>query len=220
MPYSTAVETESQLELAVFFQPPPGRPSGAVCEMTSASTEFLATRRSPRLGALAAPVPSEVDLRTMLTIAARVPDHGRLVPWRFVTIRGERRHILSDAISTRFGRLYPDAPLERRQKMQGRMAQAPAVVVVIFCPREHPKIPEWEQYLTVGAVCLNLLHAARSLGYAGLWLTEWYAYDPVVLYTLGLTDEERVAGFVHIGTPTEHRGDRPRPDVEAITTDF
>lgn len=156
----------------------------------------------------------------MLTAASRVPDHGRLVPWRFITIAGERRHDLSAVIRERFGDVEPGASSERRAKMQSRLSHAPLVVAVVFCPREHPKIPVWEQELTVGAVCMNLLHAAHAMGMGGLWLTEWYAQDRVVLDAMGIGTDERIAGFIHIGTPTEAREDRARPDLDAIVTVF
>lgn len=116
--------------------------------------------------------------------------------------------------------LHPDAGRERREAMEGRLACAPLVVAVVFCPRDHPTIPQWEQELTVGAVCMNLLHAARALQLGGLWLTEWYASDPVVLSELGLTQGERLAGFMHIGTPSESREDRARPNLADIVTDY
>ncbi|MEM1330954.1 MAG: nitroreductase [Planctomycetota bacterium] len=188
------------------------RPIGAM--------ELLRTRRSPRLSALIGPEPSPAELRSMLEIASRVPDHGRLVPWRFIAIRGDRREAFNRVISDRFEEVSPEAAAELRKKMRHRMAQAPLVVAVVFCPKPHPKIPEWEQMLTAGAVCMNLLHAANAMGYAGLWLTEWYATDRVVLGEIGLTDSERLAGFIHLGTASEHREDRERPKLDELIREY
>ena len=182
--------------------------------------ESLLTRRSPKLTALRAPEPDVEELQILLTAASRVPDHGSLVPWRFIVIRGDRRDALSKVIRRRFDEVYPDASAERREKMTGRMCHAPLVIAVVFCPRSHPKIPDWEQQLAVGAVCMNLLHACRSIGFAGLWLSEWYAYDDVVLDELRLVDHERLAGFIHIGTSAGPREERVRPTVNDISSDY
>ncbi|MEN0020328.1 MAG: nitroreductase, partial [Planctomycetota bacterium] len=186
----------------------------------SATLAYLKTRRSPQLTQLNGPAPSADDVREMLTVASRVPDHGKLVPWRFIMFRGDRRHEISRVISDRFAEANPDASEERCKAMEGRLALAPLVVAVVFSPREHPKIPQWEQQLTVGAVCLNLLHAARALGFGGNWLTEWYSYDEAVLRHLGLAEREQLAGFIHIGVPAEERGDRARPDLAEIVTEY
>lgn len=180
----------------------------------------LQTRRSAKLSTLMDPAPSEEQLRQMLTLASRTPDHGKLVPWRFITIAGEGRARLGETIAARFAETNPGAPEERVEFMRQRLAHAPLVVSVVFCAREHPKIPEWEQVLTTGAVCMNLLHAARALGFAGLWLSEWYAYDRAVLDELGLAADEQLAGFMHIGTSHEDRDDRQRPDVASITSAY
>ncbi|MEM1423467.1 MAG: nitroreductase [Planctomycetota bacterium] len=180
----------------------------------------LLTRRSPRLSDRHEPAPDDRQLETILTAASRVPDHGRLVPWRFIVIRGDRRDALNCVIRERFEEEHPEAGEERRNKMAARMSHAPLVVVVVFTPRDHPKIPEWEQVLTVGSVCMNLLHACRSTGFAGLWLTEWYAYDRPVLAELGLSENEQLAGFMHIGTPTDPREDRERPRLVDIVTSY
>ncbi|MEO1008155.1 MAG: nitroreductase [Planctomycetota bacterium] len=182
--------------------------------------EYLRTRRSPKLKLLAGPAPNDDRLAQMLEIASRVPDHGRLVPWRFVIIRGQRRDDLNRVIGDCFEADHPDAPEEQRSEARRRMSYAPLVVAVVYSPAEHPKIPAWEQMLATGAVCMNLLHAARALGFAGLWLTEWYAFDRRVLAELSVAEHEQLAGFIHIGRNDEPREDRARPDVAAITTDY
>ncbi|MEL6497137.1 MAG: nitroreductase [Planctomycetota bacterium] len=188
--------------------------------MNNELLRYLRVRRSPKLSVLEEPAPSDDQLRGMLEIASRTPDHGKLVPWRFVIIAGHRRGELGEVIARRFVDINPDAPAERVDFMNQRVCKAPLVVAVVFQPKPHAKIPEWEQMLTAGAVCMNLLHAANSLGFAGLWLSEWYAYDRVVLDELGLSPDEQLAGFIHIGTPSESRDDRARPVMDEIVTAY
>jgi nitroreductase len=190
--------------------------------MTADSTtlELLRTRRSPKLAALVEPGPGEEELRTILTIAARVPDHAKLVPWRFVVIAGERRCDLGRVIGEAFGAANPGAGAAVVDEARKRIATAPLVVGVVFSPKQHPKVPEWEQVLSTGAAGMNMLIAARALGYGAVWLTEWYAYDRAVMRELGLGEAERLAGFVHIGTEREVREDRERPALEKIVTRY
>ena len=185
-----------------------------------ATLEFLRTRRSPKLRELTEPAPNAEQLAQILTIASRVPDHGKLVPWRFIIIEGERRQALNNVIGARFDEAFPDAPQEKHDEARKRMTHAPLVIAVVSCPIVHPKVPTLEQLLTVGAVCMNLLHAARALGFAGLWLTEWYATDRVIVEHLGLGEGEQIAGFLHIGTPTGPREDRVRPDIEQLISRY
>lgn len=181
----------------------------------------LATRRSAKLTALRAPGPDSEQLRTILTIASRVPDHGKLVPWRFIVIEGERRRALSEFIGQVFDEEHPAAEASLRTEARARVTYAPLVIAVVFCPRpDNPKVPVWEQELTAGAACMNALHAAKALGFAAVWLTEWYAFHPRVLAHLGLSPSEKLAGFIHIGTDPDPREDRPRPDVAALTTRY
>ncbi len=182
--------------------------------------EFLETRRSPRLRSLGDPCPSDAEVERMLTVASRVPDHGRLVPWRFILIRGDRRAALCERIGACYPEDHPDASDELVAAACIRLTHAPLVVAVVFRPRTHPKVPEWEQILSVGAVCMNLLNAARALGYAGLWLTEWYAFDRRVLGELGVAPKERLAGFIHVGTETAPREERPRPALAELVTEY
>lgn len=164
----------------------------------------------------------------MLGIAARVPDHGQLVPWRFIVIAGTRRHDLGQLIGDCFDADHPDADPTQRAEARKRITHAPLVVAVVSCPRRdpsdpqrpHPKIPEREQLLSAGAVCMNLLIAAKAMGYGALWLTEWYAYDRRVLDALGLSDRECLAGLIHIGTELEPRDDRARPRLADIVTAY
>ena len=177
--------------------------------------ELLTTRRSFKPVELTGPAPSAAEIDTMLAIASRVPDHGKLIPWRFIVFEGEARHAAGAAIATAFRAKYPDIEAER-----GRLARAPLVVAVVSRAAPHVKIPEWEQVLSAGAAAMNLVHAAYALGYGASWITEWYAYDRGVLGALGLADHERIVGFVHIGRPLGQPEDRPRPALSEIATRF
>lgn len=180
----------------------------------------LQTRRSVPPRWLGAPGPGPGEIETLLTIAARVPDHGKLVPWRFVLIEGEARHRLGEVLVKAYQADHPEAGEEAIATERNRFAQAPLVVAVVSRASPHPKIPEWEQVLSAGAVCLNLLHAAHALGYGASWLSGWAAFDRRVLDALGLEPHERIAGFVHIGTVKEKPTDRDRPDLSSLVTRF
>lgn len=178
--------------------------------------ELLRTRRSPRLRDFGEGGPSEDELEAMLTIAARVPDHGRLTPWRFVVIAGKGRERLGEVIGRCFDADHPDAIEDQKTMARKRLCFAPVVVAVVSCPVEHPKIPAWEQELSAGAACMNLIHAANALGYAAVWLTEWYAFDARVLEELGCEAGQRLAGFIHIGRADGLREDRERPGLSDV----
>jgi nitroreductase len=181
---------------------------------------LLQTRRSvaPRL--LAAPAPSDAELETLLTIAARVPDHARVVPWRFIIIDHVAGTRLGETIASTYAEDHPEADAEHLASERQRLTRAPLVIAVVSSPREHPKAPEWEQILSAGAVCMNLIIAANAMGYATNWRTEWYAFDRRILDVLGLTPTERIAGFIHIGTATEQPSERERPVLDTIVTTF
>ncbi|MBZ6075505.1 nitroreductase family protein [Microvirga puerhi] len=180
----------------------------------------LQQRRSVPARWLAAPGPSPAEIDTLLTVAARVPDHGKLIPWRFIMIEGEGRHRLGDALARAFKADQPDADAEKVDAERGRFTHAPLVVAVVSRVTPHVKIPDWEQILSAGAVCMNLLNAATAMGYGAVWLTGWAAFDRRVLDALGLSPEERIAGFIHIGTATENPTDRARPELADIVTRF
>jgi nitroreductase len=182
--------------------------------------ELLTTRRSFKPVELTGPAPSPAEIETLLTVASRVPDHGKLAPWRFIVFEGEARRKAGDAIASAFKVRYPDATPEQLDSERGRLTRAPLVVAVVSRAGPHVKIPEWEQVLSAGAAAMNLVLAAHALGYGASWITEWYAYDRAVLDTLGLEPHERIAGFVHIGHPPGVPEDRPRPPLADITTRF
>lgn len=185
---------------------------------TTSVLDLLAVRRSVPANALAEPGPSAAELERMLTIAARVPDHGKLAPWRFIVIENEARAALGGRLAALLASLDPDAPEKRVQAQAECFSQSALVVAVVSRAGPHVKIPEWEQQLSAGAVCMNLSIAANALGYGAQWLTGWAAYEPKARELIGLTPEERIAGFIHIGTPTERLTDRPRPDLADIVT--
>ena len=190
--------------------------------------DLMARRRSVPANALSLPGPSAVELDKMLTIAVRVPDHGKLAPWRFIVIEGEARAELGQRLASLLHRLAPetsphsaaasDGLPERVAAQKSCFSQSALVVTVVSRAAPHVKIPEWEQELSAGAVCMNLSLAANALGYGAQWLTGWAAYEPKAREMIGLTEPERVAGFVHLGTPTERLPDRPRPELGRIVT--
>jgi nitroreductase len=181
---------------------------------------LLTSRRSVKPVELIGPAPSAADIDTILTVASRVPDHGKLVPWRFLVFEGDGRLKAGETIAAVFHADHPDAKPEHVEMERNRLARAPLVVGVVSRAAPHVKIPEWEQVLSAGAAAMSLVLAAHAMGYAATWITEWYAYDRKVLAALGVADNERVAGFVHIGRPTRPPEDRPRPPLSEIVTRY
>jgi nitroreductase len=181
--------------------------------------DFLLSRRSGSAKAMTGPGPHTEELEQILRAAARVPDHGKLFPWRFIIFEGDAR--------ARFGEMIVDSlkqtetvTAERAALEAGRFLRAPVVVGVVSRVREAIPIPEWEQQLSAGAVCQTLLIAAHALGFVANWLTEWYAYHPLVQERLGLKPGERIAGFIYIGKSAVALEERPRPDLGKIVTRF
>lgn len=177
---------------------------------------LLQTRRSGSAKAMTAPGPDEDQLTTILEAATRVPDHGKLTPWRFIVFRGEARAAFGEELARLFREANPSAIDEIVALERGRFLRAPVVVAVISRAAGNAKVPEWEQVLSAGAVCMNLALATHALGFAASWLTEWPAFDERVKPLLGLTGPERVAGFIYLGTPAAPLEDRPRPALETI----
>ncbi len=182
--------------------------------------DFLKTRRSVKPRDMAGPAPTESELETILTIGARVPDHGKLSPWRFIVFRGEARNRAGDVIAKVFTKRNPDASAEDIERARASLTEAPLVIAVVSSPKSHPKVPPWEQQLSAGASALNIVTAATALGYGANWLTGWFAYDRDVLTGLGLAADEQLAGFVHIGKSEKASEDRPRPALADIVTKF
>ncbi len=182
--------------------------------------ELLKTRRSPSLAELTGPGPSADDIDTILQLAVRAPDHGKLAPWRFILFEGDARLKAGEIIESAFRADRPDAPAEQLAAERRRLAHAPLVVAIVSRAAPHVKIPEWEQVLSAGAVAMNMLLASHALGYAAKWITEWYAYDRRVLDAFGLKPHERIIGFVHIGRVANKLEERPRPALSEIITRF
>jgi len=182
--------------------------------------ELLKTRRSVKPIEMTGPAPSAAEIDTMLTIAARVPDHGKLAPWRFVVFEGAARERAGDIIASRFAELHPEATGDQVTFERNRLARAPLVIAVVSRAAPHAKIPEWEQQMSAGAAATALVVAANAMGFVTSWLTEWYAYDRPVLDRLGLAPHERIAGFVHIGRPRKAPDDRDRPALADVVTHF
>lgn len=180
----------------------------------------LDTRRSVPSKQLGEPGPDHATLLRMLASAVRVPDHGKLVPFRFIRLQGEARHALGDLLAARTLHLQPDAADAVVEKDRARFSQAPVIVTVVARLTPGHKVPEQEQLLTAGSVCFALLQAAQALGFGAQWLTGWMAYDAAVAATLGLSADERVAGFIHIGTPKMEAPERERPDPALLLTDW
>ncbi|WP_374603949.1 nitroreductase [Arenimonas sp.] len=181
---------------------------------------YLRQRRSVPSRLLADPGPDAAQLRAMLAEAVRVPDHGRLAPWRFLAIRGEARHVLGERLAARALQKDPATAPALVDKDRQRFSQAPLVLVVVGCPVPGHKVPVQEQLLSGGAVCFALLQAAQALGFGAQWLTGWAAYDHEILRQLGLREGELVLGFIHIGTATETAPERQRPDPDALLAEW
>lgn len=178
---------------------------------------FLETRRSNLAKMMGEPGPNQDQLRDILQIAARVPDHRKLAPWRFIIFEDQARADFGKHIGAAFQKNNPDMPLDRTLFEAGRFMRAPTIVAVISSPKDCPRgTPIWEQHLSAGAACFNLCLAAQALGFGAQWLTEWYAYDPDVQAELALTEAEQVAGFIYIGTPEEPPTERARPELDPL----
>ncbi len=182
--------------------------------------QLLKTRRSVKPMELTGPAPSEAEIDTLLGIASRVPDHGKLTPWRFIVFTGDARLAAGAIIADSFRANHADATPEQIEFERNRLARAPLVIAVVSSASPHAKIPEWEQQMSAGASAMSLVFAAHAMGYAASWITEWYAYDRRVLDALGLAANERVAGFVHIGRPANPPEERERPKLETIVTRY
>ncbi|WP_298965740.1 nitroreductase [uncultured Roseibium sp.] len=188
--------------------------------MSPETLSFLRQRRSHPSVTMSSPGPDDDRIQDMLTIAARVPDHGKLNPWRFVLYAGEQGEAIGTWLAARYESLNGPLDGEQRQKELSRFTRAPLVIGVISTAAVHPKIPIWEQQLSAGAVCMNLVTAAAASGFVSQWLTEWFAFDEEASRYLGAGDNERFAGFVHIGTATQPPVERQRPDLSQLISNW
>ncbi len=182
--------------------------------------EFLKTRKSISAAFLVEPGPSPSEIEEILTVASRVPDHGKLAPWRFILFRGESRKTASLRLAELFQKRNPGAESRQLEEERVRLARAPLVIAVVSTAAPHVKIPEFEQLLSAGNAAFNVVLAAHALGYAAQWTTGWIAFDADAGELLGLKPGERFVGFIHIGTPNAPPTDRPRPQIAEIATDW
>jgi nitroreductase len=187
----------------------------------SSTLALLRTRRSGRPRDLVEPGPDPEQLRDILSIAARTPDHGKLAPWRFIHVARDARPAFQAMLEAAYreGRTEEPGRLEL-EAVQRFATQAPELVVVLSSPVEGTKIPLWEQELSCGAACMNLLLAAHAMGFAGGWVTGWAAYSPAVLSGLGAREQERIAGFIFIGTPAAEPEERVRPALDHVVSEW
>ncbi len=177
-------------------------------------TEYMKTRRSSLSLTLDPPGPDDTQLRTILHVATRVPDHGKLAPWRFELWPGPVRQKIHEDLLQLLAGLEDMPDREKQVQATRKLLHAPCVLVVISTAQAHPKIPIWEQHLSAGAACMNTLIASNSLGFEAQWLTAWYVYEDKARKILGLKDGEQIAGIIHIGTSEIAKSERPRPEID------
>lgn len=180
-------------------------------EPSEAYLKRLSNRRSTPAQTIGAPGPSEDQIARILSVAARTPDHGKLAPWRFVILGAAAKARIAD-------QLVPMAPDAKGAAVLAKLRASPVCVMVVAAPVQNHKIPVWEQELSAGAVCMNLLHGADALGFGANWITDWYAFDPAAADLFGLREGEKIAGFIHLGTPAAPPLERDRPDLSALVT--
>lgn len=182
--------------------------------MENSIIDLLLTRRSVSAKDMCEPGPSDQQLETILKAAHRVPDHGKLGPWRFIVFKGGAREQFGKLLERRTRKLQPDATDKLLEFERTRFLRAPLIIAVVSTPSPHPKVPEWEQKLSAGAACQNILIAAHALGFGAQWLTEWYAFDKKILKKLSVTDSEKIAGFIYIGSHSNTPEERIRPSLD------
>jgi nitroreductase len=180
--------------------------------------DYLATRRSTPAFQMKEPGPERGEIEEILRLAARVPDHGKLAPWRFIVYQGEERGQIGEELLKLRLEKEPELSDDMKEVERTRFTRAPLVVAVVSTAAPHVKIPEWEQLMSAGAVCLNLLMAANAYGYVSNWLSEWFAFDERAFPVLGIKPGEKVAGYIHIGSTDFPIVERARPELGDIVT--
>ena len=183
----------------------------------SSPLQLLQTRRSALAKAMTGPGPDGKQIDQLLELAVRVPDHGKLSPWRFILFEGEGRAKIGDVVAARWRHLYPDHSDEMVEQQRQTFMRAPLVIAVVSSITDTVKIPAWEQEMSAGALCQNLLLGATAMGFGCQWISGWCAFDTEVLKAMGLSSHEKIAGYVYVGTPGEELSDRPRPDHKTLT---
>lgn len=188
---------------------------------TSSPLALLRSRRSGKARDMVAPGPDAAGVADIIAIAARVPDHGKLAPWRFVTVPAARREAFGAMLVAAYTRARPEAGKLEIEAMEAFPRQAPVMIALLSTPITASKIPLWEQQLSVGAVAMQLLNAAHAHGFVANWLTGWSAESAEVAAALGATGpHDRIAGFFFIGSPSRELDERPRPELAAIVRDW
>ena len=180
--------------------------------------KLLLTRRTIPANRLGEPGPNDEQVRSLIAAASRVPDHGKLAPWRFILYAGADRLAAGNQLFDLWKSRNPQADEKLLALVHERLVASPVVIAVVCHTTIHPKIPEWEQVLSAAASTMNLMLAAHAMGFAAQWLTDWYSYDQEALDLLGDREGEKVVGFIHVGTPMEPPSDRPRPSFEEVVT--
>ena len=183
-------------------------------------SDFLLKRRSVVVRNMEEPGPSSEDLENIMRAGMRVPDHGRLTPWRFIVIRGDAREKMGSVLGDAFRKANPDCIDEQVEIEEERFVRAPTVIAVISLTNPDHKMPEWEQILSSCAACQNMLTASLGMGFAAQWITEWYAYNDDVKAALGLEPTDKVAGFLYLGSMSEAPTDRQRPEYQDIVSEW
>lgn len=186
----------------------------------SSPLRFLQTRRSSLAKDMTGPGPDEAQLALLIETAVRVPDHGKLAPWRFIVFSGQGRTKAGDILADAWQAANPSHGAETLAMQRATFERAPVVVAVVSSVVASPKIPAHEQELSAGALCYNLVLAAIAMGFGAQWITGWYASDRGVLERFGLAEHEKIAGYIYIGQPAHGLSDRPRPDAKALVTRF
>jgi nitroreductase len=186
---------------------------------TSSTLALLHSRRSGKPRDMIAPGPDAAQLRAIMEAAIRVPDHGKLAPWRFVIVNKDQRQRLSDVVTSAYRAEKSEAGRLEIEAMDQFAQQAPTLIVALSCPVDGSKIPLWEQELSVGAACMSLLIAAHASGFVGSWLTGWPTYSDAVRDAFG-SGGERIAGFIFIGSPGRDLEERPRPDYDSVVKNW
>ena len=188
--------------------------------MASPIIDFLLTRNSAPIPELKEPAPGDADIATMIEAASRVPDHGRLEPWRFILYRGEARIEIGRKLAALAEQREGPLPENRHNQELARFSRAPLVIGVVSVPKDNPKIPQWEMFLSGGMAAMNLMIAANALGYGTNMISNWYSDVAEGRALLGLAPQERVVGFVHIGSYRGPAPERPRPDPAKLYADY
>lgn len=183
---------------------------------TSSLRSHLATRRSGKARDMIAPGPDAGQLHDIIALALRTPDHGKLAPWRIVTVADDQRGAFAKLLKDAWVAEKPGTAGMDLSALDQFAHQAPSLVVLISTPVRDAKIPVWEQQMSAAAVGMNLLHAAHSHGFVGSWLTGWAAYSPDVAKAFGAKDGDAIVGYFFFGTPAAELSERPRPEYDDI----